>query len=191
MKEMICFQCVACYDNGGKTADRFTVVFLDQSERGENTFAALGMNHEPFHPMGIGMHVTAMDGPHLGEPIPFEDLPADCQRCAMQDLKSTQVSAYFNRFCLSMLPEAVRDCHHQGQCDADVECWASKVNRPADCTPEALRAELEEYGAWDAEELADDDQNWRRIVWIAAGNIQEETHEREREFERESETAAA
>jgi hypothetical protein len=36
---------------------------------------------------------------------------------------------------------------------------------------DAIRAELKEYGAWDDEVLADDAQNQKRIVWIAAGNI--------------------
>jgi len=149
------------------------------------------MNDEPFHPMGIGQHVSAMDGKHLGEPIAFDELPADCQKLVLQDLNAETVWAQFNRFEIGLTPEAIRDCHHQGQCDADVEFWADKLPRPERCTPEALRAELSEYGAWDKEELADDVQNWRRIVWIAAGNIQEETHGREREIERESETAAA
>ena len=191
MKQIVSFQCIACYDNQGTTADRYTVVFLDSPERATNTFSALAMNAAPFHPLGIGQHVSAMDGPHLGEPIPFEELPADCQKCALQDLESSIVWAQFNRFEVGLTPEAVRDCSHQGQCDADVECWAPKISRSDRCTPEALRAELKEYGAWDAEELADDEQNWRRIVWLAAGNIQEESREREKEFERESETELA
>ena len=74
--------------------------------------------------------------------------------------------------------QAVLDCSHQGQCDEDVAYWASKLERypfgkdhawaP---TPERLRQELEEYGAWDAEELQDDDANWERYIWIMCGNI--------------------
>lgn len=30
---------------------------------------------------------------------------------------------------------------------------------------------LQEYGAWDATELADREQNERRILWLAAGDI--------------------
>lgn len=82
--------------------------------------------------------------------------------------------ASFNRFELRLPGEAVGDCSHSGQCDADVARWAPRITRPARCTVDALREELAEYGAWDAEELADDAANWRRIVWIAAGNISEE-----------------
>lgn len=82
--------------------------------------------------------------------------------------------AQFERFALSMPLEASRDCSHSGQCDADVEHWAGKIPRPAEITPEALRAELKEYGAWDEQELADDAANWRRLIWSAANNIAEE-----------------
>lgn len=82
-------------------------------------------------------------------------------------------TAYFDRFSIDLPDEAVQDCSHQGQCDADVEAWAGRIARPADATPEALAAELKEYGAWDAEQLADDAANWHRIIWIAAGNIKE------------------
>jgi hypothetical protein len=37
-----------------------------------------------------------------------------------------------------------------------------------------IRSELSEYGAWDDDELKDDDQNRARILWIAAGNIKDE-----------------
>lgn len=80
----------------------------------------------------------------------------------------------FNRFELELPDQAVYDCSHAGQCDADVDHWQSRIIRPDKCTPEALRAELDEYGAWDDDELSDDSANWRRIVWIAASNAKEE-----------------
>jgi hypothetical protein len=86
--------------------------------------------------------------------------------------------ATFNRFELRLPGRCVMDCSHSGPCDADVAYWLPKVraqvasdafaNAP---TLDSIRAELKEYGAWDADELADDDQNWARLVWIAAGNI--------------------
>lgn len=77
---------VRCYDNGGASADRYTVVYLDQPEtRFRDVFAAVGMSADPFHPLGIGQHCTAMDGPHLGKRIPFDQLPADCQKLVYQD----------------------------------------------------------------------------------------------------------
>lgn len=71
--------------------------------------------------------------------------------------------------------ECVQDCSHQGACDDDVAHWAPKLT--IDVTPDDIRAELKEYGAWDAEELADDEANKERLVWLAAGSIQENMHE--------------
>lgn len=80
---------IRCYDNGGKSADRYTVVYMDEPERTPNLYAARGMNAEPFHPQGIGMCCTAMPGRHLGRRIAFEELPADCQKLVRQDLGLT------------------------------------------------------------------------------------------------------
>ena len=81
--------------------------------------------------------------------------------------------ATFERFEIEMTGNAALDCSHSGDCAEDVEYHAPNIKRPENCTPERLAAELKEYGAWDAEELADDAKNWHRIVWIAAGNIAE------------------
>lgn len=89
------------------------------------------------------------------------------------------MTAYFNRFTIDLADQAVRDCSHQGECDDDVAYWEPQIK--IDATPDAIRAELKEYGAWDAEELADDEANRRRIVWIAAGKIQEEEFMRKEE----------
>lgn len=76
-------------------------------------------------------------------------------------------TAYFKRFTLELPEEAVMDCSHQGACDDDVAHWSTRIARPADITPETLAAELAEYGAWDADELADDSANWHRLIWLA------------------------
>lgn len=86
--------------------------------------------------------------------------------------------ASFNRFEMRIPGEAVPACSHSGACDSDVAHWAPMIlaqadrdnfkNRP---TPDKIRAELKEYGAWDETELADDEANWRRICWLACGNI--------------------
>lgn len=86
----------------------------------------------------------------------------------------TMKTAYFNRFTLEMPDECVSECSHSGACDDDVDYWSIRLLRPPEITPDKLAAELKEYGAWDADELADDSANWRRIIWIAAGQIQEE-----------------
>jgi hypothetical protein len=41
--------------------------------------------------------------------------------------------------------------------------------------PEMVREELREYGAWDADELADDDFNLTRLLWLACGQASDET----------------
>jgi hypothetical protein len=89
--------------------------------------------------------------------------------------------ASFNRFEFRLPGECVTDCSQQGANDDAVAYWAPKVaaqviaddfrNKP---TPDSIRAELKEYGAWDSYELEDDEANWQRIVWIAAHNIAEE-----------------
>lgn len=79
-------QRLRAYNNGGKTYDRFTVVYLDQPERATGTFACVGMNEAPFHPLGFGQHSTAMLGKHLGRRILLSSLPADCQELVQQDL---------------------------------------------------------------------------------------------------------
>lgn len=89
--------------------------------------------------------------------------------------------ASFNRFEMRLPGQAVLDCCHSGRCDDDVERWTPKIqaqveldgftNRP---TPDKIRRELKEYGAWDEAELSDDDANWQRIVWIAAANISDD-----------------
>jgi hypothetical protein len=45
------------------------------------------------------------------------------------------------------------------------------TNKP---TAETIRAELKEYGAWDAAELSNDDDNFSRLVWCAACNVNDE-----------------
>lgn len=87
--ETILGQRILCYDNEGKSIDRYTVVYADQPETGSGTFACVGMNSEPFHPQGFGQHGTAMIGPHLGKRIAFVSLPADCQKLVLQDCGRT------------------------------------------------------------------------------------------------------
>jgi hypothetical protein len=82
---------VRCYDNGGETADRYTVVFTGHyTHKTNRSHWYVGMSAQPFHPQGIGMHGesnTQIDYPsygHLGKKITFDALPIDCQKCALQ-----------------------------------------------------------------------------------------------------------
>jgi hypothetical protein len=80
------------YDNGGKTFDRYTVVY-DLVERPaiptrkeKALYFCVGMSKQPFHPQGFGQHSSANLGRHLGKRIKFEQLPLDCQKLVKQDL---------------------------------------------------------------------------------------------------------
>lgn len=85
---------IRCYDNGGETADRYTVVFTGrykQNTGGE--FWYVGMSGNPFHPLGIGTHGssrTQIDYPsygHLGKKVKFDDLTENCKLCVLQTYK--------------------------------------------------------------------------------------------------------
>lgn len=89
---------------------------------------------------------------------------------------------YFDRFMLCLPNDTVDECSGPGRKDDAVAYWAPKVfaipqNRRV--TAPMIRSELKEYGAWDTSELADDDENQRRIVWVAACNEAEERYARE------------
>lgn len=78
------------------------------------------------------------------------------------------------RIEFQMTADQIDRAHHQGQCDLDV-AEVVKELRPVlnQLDRAALAAELKEYGAWDAAELADHESNLQRIVWLAAADIQE------------------
>ena len=89
--------------------------------------------------------------------------------------------ASFERFELRLPGQCVLDCSHGGDCAGDVDYWVPKIRAQVEAdgflsgpTNEKISLELAEYGAWDESELSDHDQNWRRIVWIAAYNIAED-----------------
>lgn len=92
---------------------------------------------------------------------------------ASQKTKET----YFNYIGSITLPEdVVMLCHHSGDCNEDViRCMELPEVKAelAGIDPEKLRKELAEYGAWDELELADHNANLKRILWIAAADIQE------------------
>lgn len=87
---------IRIYDNGGKTYDRYTAVFMGREECREyggfgrpliRTFEALSFNENPFHPLGFGMHATAMPGRHLGKRVKLEDLPEKAQQFVKQNME--------------------------------------------------------------------------------------------------------
>jgi hypothetical protein len=89
--------------------------------------------------------------------------------------------AYFNRFIISMKKTQAAGASHQGQCIDDVRDLLENksIERQLNkIDPDDIRAELEEYGAWEREELSDNAANRERIIWIAAGNIIDELYSR-------------
>jgi hypothetical protein len=64
--------------------------------------------------------------------------------------------------------------YHSGQCDADISALRRVpyiTRQLSDLPRDDLASELKEYGAWNAEELADHDANLSRILWLACGDI--------------------
>lgn len=83
-----------CYDAGSSVGDRYTVVFAREYRNGRQFWPYLAMSADPFYPTGIGMSGELNRPPagsygrsHLGARIPFELLPPDCQKLAIQTLK--------------------------------------------------------------------------------------------------------
>lgn len=96
-------------------------------------------------------------------------------------MKNTSTyDAIFNRFTFELPYECVMNCSGPGQKDESVEYWAKKLKLEID--PKKLASELKEYGAWNGTELADHDENIRRIIWIGACNIREDLFYQAREL---------
>jgi hypothetical protein len=97
-----------------------------------------------------------------------------------QEQESTEPLYWFSsssgRIELQMTLTQAESMSHSGPCDFDVsagrEC-PSLAAQLAAIDPAVLRAELKEYGCWDAEEISDHNANLDRILWIAAGDIKE------------------
>lgn len=86
--------------------------------------------------------------------------------------------AQFDRFELELSAEQAESVSMPGQDASGAVEEALQDARLTDqldaIGADAIRDELNGYGAWDDEELADDAANRARIVWIAGGNISEE-----------------
>jgi hypothetical protein len=68
--------------------------------------------------------------------------------------------------------------YHPGQCDGDIAYLRQEPSikrQLSKLAPDLLVDELREYGAWDADELADHDANLDRILWLACGDIIDNT----------------
>lgn len=82
---------LAIYDNGGRTIDRYCVVFAPFVADGRNYFPTLSMSARPADPQGVGVHgeyerrPTRLPGDRV---IAFDTLPEDCRRCVEADLSA-------------------------------------------------------------------------------------------------------
>lgn len=82
--------------------------------------------------------------------------------------------AYFNKFKIEMTKIQAETCSHSGDCEPEVINllkMPSIKRQMAKCRDVDLKAELSEYGAWEENELDSREENEKRIIWIAAGNI--------------------
>lgn len=84
---------ILCYDNGGRSIGRYTIVYTRKSDEGWFTYVAC--NEVPFDPQGFGQHGQSefwpIDRPtygHLGKRIPFTALPPDVQRLVISDYRA-------------------------------------------------------------------------------------------------------
>ncbi len=103
---------VRVYDNDGKTADRYTVVFtgrynslgLRRGQRSKGEYWHVSMSENPFHPQGVCLMdqtdaIIDVDekehrwapaygrSGHLGKRIHWHELPEPCQKAALHMYK--------------------------------------------------------------------------------------------------------
>lgn len=90
---------LAILDNGGATADRYTVIYSEPmiGRDGSTWLALRDMSSDPYHPQGIGIwseypaHViAAYRNRHHHLYARWSDLPEPVQRCVRQDLEVPQ-----------------------------------------------------------------------------------------------------
>lgn len=88
---------IRCYDYGGESLDRYTVVYTKISilPKGQGScFLYVGMSENPYAPNGFGQHGESMYKPidrptysQLGKKIKFDDLPDNCKKLVIADYK--------------------------------------------------------------------------------------------------------
>lgn len=64
------------WDNGGKTIDRYTIVFMTR-EKYNQYQPTLSFSKHPEHAIGFSMWGQGVGGPHLGRQIEWTDLDID------------------------------------------------------------------------------------------------------------------
>lgn len=82
---------LAIYDNGGKTFDRYTILYVPTLEQRKREYLDyLGSSVHPFDPQGFGQHgeLTRWDAQafrYREAPTKWTALPADVQKAVRQD----------------------------------------------------------------------------------------------------------
>lgn len=81
---------VVCFDNGGKTLDRFTIIYKKMKCRGKYQY--LGASENPSSPLGFGQHgeietYNAAKLRNVGKKVAFETLPILVQNAVKQDFE--------------------------------------------------------------------------------------------------------
>lgn len=127
---------------------------------------------------GIPEDLIDSEGNPLHPVFAHEESPEEglfCGGCRDCIVEPRMEEAHFDRFSLSLPIACVRDCSRPGPVDDAVAFWAgSRSIDWSGISEKDIRAELKETGAWDEEELRDDEENRRRILWLAAGRINDD-----------------
>lgn len=86
-----------------------------------------------------------------------------------------EFTIFGNGLEIEMTLEQAKSMSHSGDCEADVRAAiADGLAKQLEGKEEDVRLELAECGAWEDDELKDDELNAMRILWLAANNIMEE-----------------
>jgi hypothetical protein len=84
------------YDNGGKTADRYTLVVPSIDEPGK--LDMWGFDENPYHPQGFGQYAGSYHKmgsySHLGKLVSISDLPDKAQRFVKETLTTPLPDGY-------------------------------------------------------------------------------------------------
>ena len=78
---------------------------------------------------------------------------------------------------LTFTQEQLDSIPRYGSADTDISVLVADTSISAQLDaldPTAIRNALRPYGAWDTDELADDEANRNRIVWLAVGKCKDE-----------------
>lgn len=79
---------LAIYDNGGKTADRYTVCYTPYDLTSGKWYPYVAMSGAPHHPQGVCQHGELQWRPvGYGKVIAFDALPEECRNIVLSDIQ--------------------------------------------------------------------------------------------------------